>query len=117
MERDQPVRVIFFETEAGNEPVRQWLKALTKEDKKAIGEDILTVQFSWPIGKPLVDNLGDQIWEVRSRLKNRIARTLFTVHEEEIILLHGFIKKERKTPKSDLDLARKRKSIYLSSYE
>lgn len=103
---------MFFKTETGNEPVREWLKELPKEDRKAIGEDILTVQFAWPVGKPLVDSLGNGIWEIRSKLKDRIARTLFIVVDEEIVLLHGFIKKERKTPKTDLDLGNKRKKQY-----
>ena len=117
MKAARPFQVAFFKTEAGNEPVREWLKSLTHEEKKIVGEDIKTVQFSWPIGKPLVDNLGDQIWEVRSRLSNRIARTLFIVVNEEIVLLHGFIKKDRKTPVEDLRLAKKRKSTYMSGYE
>jgi len=117
MKAARPFQVAFFKTEAGNEPVRVWLKSLTHEEKKIVGEDIKTVQFSWPIGKPLVDNLGDQIWEVRSRLSNRIARTLFIVVNEEIVLLHGFIKKDRKTPVEDLRLAKKRKSTYMGGYE
>ena len=106
----RPIAVRFFRTEAGNEPVREWLKSLTKEDRKAIGEDILLVQYRWPIGKPLVDHLGDRIWEIRSRLKNTIARTLFTIHEKQIILLHGFIKKTQRTLHNELELAHKRKA-------
>ena len=117
VERDQPIQVVFFRTEAGNEPVREWLKDLSKEDRKIIGEDIKTVQYSWPVGKPLVDNLRQQIWEVRSSLRGRLARTLFTVYEREIILLHGFIKKARKTPSEELKLANKRRSIYVRNYE
>jgi phage-related protein len=113
MKAKRPLKVVFFKTETGNEPVREWLKALSKEDCKVIGTDILTVQYAWPVGKPLVDNLGDGIWEVRSRLDNRIARTLFAVVDEEIVLLHGFIKKQQKTPQDELDLAKKRKKQYL----
>ena len=113
MKSERPLNVVFFKTETGNEPVREWLKELPKEECKTIGTDILTVQYAWPIGKPLVDNLGDGIWEVRSRLGNRIARTLFAVIDEEIVLFHGFIKKQWKTPKDDLDLAKKRKRQYL----
>jgi len=115
MKAERPLNVVFFKTEAGNEPVREWLKALTKEDCKIIGTDILTVQFAWPVGKPLVDNLGDGIWEVRSRLSNRNARTLFAVVDEEIVLLHGFIKKQQRTPQAELDLAKKRKKQYLQN--
>jgi phage-related protein len=93
----------------------EWLKALPKEDCKVIGADILTVQYAWPVGKPLVDNLGEGIWEVRSRLDNRIARTLFAMVSQEIVLLHGFIKKQQRTPQDELELARKRKRQYLQN--
>ena len=115
MKAERPLRVVFFQTDTGNEPVREWLRALPKEDCKTIGADILTVQYAWPAGKPLVDNLGNGIWEVRSRLDNRIARTLFAVVSQEIVLLHGFIKKTQKTPDDELDLAKKRKRQYLQN--
>lgn len=102
----------FFRTENGNEPVREWLYSLSKEDRKIIGNDILKVQYSWPIGKPLVDNLGHGLWEVRSRLNDRIARVIFYIAEQYIILLHGFIKKTQQTPAQELQLARKRKNIH-----
>jgi phage-related protein len=106
---------VFFRTESGREPVREWLKDLPKDERKMIGEDIMTVQFRWPLGMPLVDHLGSGIWEIRSRLANRIARTLFFVHEGEIILLHGFIKKTQKTPNEDRALALRRKNPYLKN--
>jgi phage-related protein len=115
MATERPLKVVFFRTGAGNEPVREWLKDLPKEDCKTIGSDILTVQYAWPVGKPLVDNLGGGVWEVRSRLNNRIARTLFAVVDEEIVLLHGFIKKQPKTPRQELDLAKQRKKQYLGT--
>ena len=114
MKAERPLKVVFFQTATGNEPVREWLKSLPKEDCKIIGADILTVQYAWPVGKPLVDNLGDGVWEVRSRLDNRVARTLFAMVDQEIVLLHGFIKKTQKTPDDELDLAKKRKRQYLS---
>ena len=117
MKAQRPLNVVFFKTEAGNEPVREWLKDLPKEDRKDIGTDILTVQYAWPIGKPLVDSLGGGIWEVRTGLGNRIARTLFALVDEEIVLLHGFLKKQQKTPPDDLALAKKRKKQYLQNYE
>jgi len=74
-----------------------------------VGSDIKAVQFGWPLGLPLVDSLGDGLWEVRSRLPTRIARTIFMVRSGTIILLNGFIKKTRTTPKTELDIARRRK--------
>ena len=102
------LRVVFYKTETGNEPVREWLKSLPREDRKTMGEDIKTVQFGWPLGMPVVRKLDKHLWEVRSRLHNRIARILFTVEDDVMVLLHGFIKKSQKTPRSDLELAKKR---------
>jgi phage-related protein len=106
---------VFFRTETGREPVREWLQDLPKPERKIIGIDIMTVQFRWPLGMPLVDYLGSGIWEIRSKLPNRIARTLFFEHEGEIVLLHGFIKKTRKTPNEDRALALQRKNAYIKS--
>ena len=99
----------FYRSDSGREPVREWLKSLDLADRKVIGEDIKDVEFSWPIGMPLVDSLGRNLWEVRSRLPHgRIARVLFCVVAGQMVLLHGFIKKTQKTPKPDIDLALKR---------
>lgn len=106
---------VFFRTETGREPAREWLQDLPKEERKVIGVDIMTVQFRWPLGMPLVRNLGSGIYEIRSRLPTRIARTLFFEHTGEIVLLHGFIKKTKKTPKEDRALALQRKNAYLKS--
>lgn len=92
----------------GNEPVREWLKNLTREEKKIISEDIKTVQFGWPLGMPLIRKLESNLWEVRSNLKNRIARVLFTIIDGTMVLVHGFIKKSQKTSQDDINLAKKR---------
>ncbi len=100
--------VAFFRTETGREPVREWLKSLLREERRIIGEDIKTVQFGWPLGMPLVRKLDKDLWEVRSRLPDRIVRIIFTTGERRMILLHGFIKKSQKTPKGELQLAKTR---------
>ena len=100
----------FYQLSSGREPVREWLKTLDEDDRRAIGEDIKDVEFSWPIGMPLCRPLGKGLWEVRSDLAGgRIARVLFCTAHGQMVLLHGFIKKTQKTPDADLELARKRK--------
>jgi len=107
VKRNKKIPAVFFCTESGNEPVREWLLSLMKVDRKVIGDDIQTVQYGWPIGMPLVDSVEKGIWEVRTKLDKRIARVLFTPHENQLVLLHGFIKKTQ-TPKADKALARNR---------
>ena len=102
------LQVVFYRSSLGNEPVKVWLKSLSLEDRKTIGEEIKLVQLGWPIGMPLVRNLRGGLWEIRIRLVNRIARVVFAMYECNIVLLHGFIKKQQETPKADLQLAVKR---------
>jgi len=103
------IPAFFYQSESGNEPVREWLKALDDDDRRIVGEDIATVEFGWPIGMLLCKPLGSGLHEVRSSIaSNREARVIFTVRDERMILLHGFIKKSQKASKSDLDLAKKR---------
>ena len=108
------ITVRFYKSESGNEPVREWLKGLSKDDKTIIGEDIKTVEFGWPLGMPLVRKLDRALWEVRSNITNKeIARVFFTVKDDVMVLLHGFKKKTQKTPDNDLKIAKERRDKVL----
>ena len=103
------VHAVFYRTERGSEPVRDFILELPREDRRVIGNDIATVEYGWPVGKPTCAPLGSGLWEVRSSLTtNRIARVIFTLHDGQMILLHGFVKKTQKTPQDDLAIARRR---------
>lgn len=105
--------IVVFYKEAGSssEPVREWIKALNKKEKKIVGHDLLVLQYNWPLGMPLVKNFGKGIWELRSTLGNRIARIFSVQSQDKIVLLHAFIKKTQKTPERDLELAQKRAKL------
>lgn len=90
------LQVVFYRTNAGSEPVREWLKGLDKEERKTIGEDIKTVQLGWPLGMPLVRKVDKGLWEVRIQLDRKIARVLFTAYGGMMVLLHGFVKIHKK---------------------
>ncbi len=98
----------FYRTQSGHEPVRDWLRDAGKEVSKTVGSDILTVQWSWPVGKPLVDGLGGGLYEIRSTQERTEYRVFFCIAASKLVLLHGIVKKARTTPKADLGLARKR---------
>jgi|SRR5712691_2088525 len=109
-DRPRKMPVVFYRTQAGAEVVRNWLRSLDEGDRNAIGQDLMRVQFRWPVGMPLCRAMGDGLWELRSDLpSNRIARVLFSAQQGNLLVLHGFIKKTQKTPDEDLSLARKRK--------
>jgi phage-related protein len=99
----------FYCTASGNEPVRAWLKGLDETDRRIIGRDIAIAEFGWPVGMPVCRSLGSGLYEIRSDLaKGRIARVVFCVAKKQMVLLHAFIKKTQKTPKSEIDLATRR---------
>jgi hypothetical protein len=98
----QRIPAIFFRTEAGGEPVRDWLKSLSLEDRKRIGEDIKTIEFGWAIGLPVCKAMGDGICEVRTNLGQNSACTFLyqqegadgpstRIHQEDAVDSgHGF---------------------------
>jgi phage-related protein len=109
-DRPPKIPVVFYKTPSGTEIVRIWLRSLDADDRNAIGQDLMRVQYRWPVGMPLCRAMGEGLWEVRSDLpSNRIARVLFSVLQGRLVVFHGFIKKSRQTPDEDLALARKRK--------
>lgn len=107
-DRKPLLSVAFYATAAGNEPVRDWLLALSRDDRRQVGVDIKTAQYGWPLGMPLIRKLEPGLWEVRSHIGDGLARVLFTVTGDRMVLLHGFVKKSQKTPTTDLKTAKQR---------
>jgi phage-related protein len=101
----------FYRTDSGNEPVRDWLKGLPAEVRKAIGDDVRFVQWQWPVGRPLVDGFGAGLYEVRTTHDKCAYRTLFGIEGGVMVLLHGFQKRTAKTPKGYVALARRRLGV------
>lgn len=102
------VPAIFFRTEAGHESVREWLRAMDREDRRRIGEALKTVEFGWPVGMPVCRPMRGGLHEVRADLAgNRTARLFVYIDRlQRLVILHGIVKKTRKTPAADLVLAR-----------
>ena len=107
---EKAILAVFYQSPGGSEPVREWLKARPPQDRKTLGLDIATVEYGWPLGLPLCRSLGNGLWEVRSGIGDgKIARVIFCTMNDQMVLLHGFVKKTRKIPDKDLRLALKRK--------
>jgi len=108
-DRPDPIALVFWQSHAGREPVREWIRGLGKEDRRVIGFDLRLVQFGWPIGMPLCRVLGGGLWELRSNLgAGRISRVIFAFNGGKLVLLNSFIKKTPKTPLAELELAKSR---------
>ena len=97
----------FFRNANGTEPVRDWLKTLPKAVRVEVGADIRRVQMEWPVSKPLVDGLGERLYEVRTKVDRIQYRVLFCIVSSTMVLLHGFKKKARTAP-SEIAIGRQR---------
>ncbi len=104
------IETYFYQNNSGREPVREFLQEFSKEDKRIIGGDIKTIEYGWPIGMAVCKPLGNGLYEVRSTISSkREIRIIFYIRSNQMILLHGFIKKSQKTPDKELELSKKRK--------
>jgi phage-related protein len=110
MEEGKSLKVAFYRSLSGSEPVRDWIRSLSPADRHVIGCDLRLVELGWPVGMPLCRPLGGGLWEVRSKLSsNRICRVIFSTAGGRMVLLHAFFKATQKTPDAELRLARARK--------
>jgi phage-related protein len=104
-------QVEFYNTAAGNEVVKDFIRQHPRADMRVIGEDLMVLQLRHPVGPPLCKHLENGLWELRSSLPSRReARLFYFFHtkSQKIIVLHGFIKTTRTTPKKEIALAMQR---------
>jgi hypothetical protein len=81
-EQEPEIPVRFYRTEAGGAPVLDWLRGLDKDDRHAIGLDLMRVQFGWPIRRHWWEASKVVFGEVRSSLPSqRIARLILCFHD------------------------------------
>jgi phage-related protein len=66
-------------------------------------------EFGPALGKPHTAPMGGGLFEIRAKGKEGIGRAFFcAVKGQEIVILHSFIKKTQRTPKKELEKARRR---------
>lgn len=106
--------VEFYTLPDGRTPVREFLDSLSpKMRAKALTSLELLEEYGPQLREPWSKALGDGLLELRIKFSSDISRIFyFFVVGEHIVLTNGFIKKTRKTPKSELELARKYKAEY-----
>lgn len=83
--------------------MREFLrKQLTPAERTAVGKDIRTVEYGWPVGMPVCKDLKNGLLEVRTELDRKICRIQFAIYGSRMILFHGFIKKSPSTLRADM---------------
>ena len=107
--------VQFYEDDEGAEPVVAFLAALSRSNAQLaarVGAALLRLEDSRYHRSPLVEHLGDDLFEVRVSGKNSTRVLFFHGGERRVILVHAFLKKTQKTPKRDLAVALARKQRF-----
>lgn len=102
----------FYEDDKGNNPVEDFLSSLRKINNplaEQVAKGLVKLKNRAYHREPLSKYLELGLWELRIKSGSNILRIIYTFSKgKNIILLHGFIKKQQKTPINELKLARKR---------
>ena len=106
--------VDFYKEKNGNKPLGDFIRSLdTKIKAKVVANLHLLEEYGNRAREPLSKHLVDGIFEVRTIEGNIIVRILYFFDNDRIIIAtNGFVKKQQKTPKSEIDLAKWRREDY-----
>ena len=103
----------FYEDKDGKSPILEYIKALSKRTDKDSRINLKKIQDYFRVlqehgktaGEPYIKHLDGDIWEIRP-IRARIFFASWL--ENDFILLHHFrFKKTQKTPKSEIDKAKR----------
>ena len=108
--------VDFFKEDDGTKPVGTFIKSLDVKMKAKVVADLhLLEEYGNMAREPLSKHLEDDIFETRSKVGSDIVRILYFFDGNRIIIAtNGFVKKQKKTPRSEIELAKKRRRIHLA---
>ena len=107
--------VRFYRTASGNDVVLDFIRKLSERDRKVVGEDLLALQFGYPMGPPLCKPVRNGLWELRSSLPSgNEARLVYFFHSSSrfLIVVNAFIKKTQRMPPAEIELAERRMREY-----
>ena len=115
----QEFEIVFYKNDKGEKPVEDFLDSLSDKMRAKMLLSIRIVrEKGYQTRMPYSEELEDGIFELRAKVGSDISRVLyFFVVGRKIILTNGFIKKTQKTPKSEIELAKKYRADYLSREE
>ena len=107
--------VEFYEDTYGHKPIEDFLLALDlKMRAKLLGILKILEEKGNQLREPYSKHLEDGIFEIRGKIGSDITRVLYFFYcDGKIILTNGFIKKTKKTPAKELQLAKKRRAEYM----
>lgn len=110
------MKIYFFETNAGNSPIKRFIDKLPDEDQARFLEVIEEVEnYGLNAARLIFKPLEGKLWEIKFKTSRQGFRILYILLENDLMIwLHAFSKKTNKTPKKELEIARKRMKEVLS---
>lgn len=111
--------IVYYEAANGHCPVQDFIDARRDRDQAKTLSWIAQLETEGPnLPRPYADLLEDGIHELRVKLSGDQVRILyFFCFRDFIVLTHGFVKRTRRVPQSEIDLARKYRTDFLSRYD
>jgi phage-related protein len=106
--------VEFYELSDGEKPIKKFLDSLdAKMRSKAVSSLTILAEFGNTLREPYSKAMGNGLFELRIKFAGDITRIFyFFCVDNRIIITSGFVKKTRKTPTSEIELALKYKMDY-----
>jgi len=113
-----PWRVVFYEDTIGHSPVWEFIFSLSeKHQAKIVRAFELLEEFGLRLGAPYVRSLSGhrKLWELRVDVGRSTCRVFYFAHTgQRFVMLHGFRKKTRKTPRQEIEMAERRMQDFLN---
>ena len=107
--------IVVYERENGSIPFMEFLGSLSPKMKAKILRDLdLLEEKGNTLREPYSKHLEDGIFELRTKLASDIMRSLYFFFEgNRIVITHGFVKKQEKTPPSEILRAKEYRADWL----
>lgn len=115
----QEFEIVFYDKPDGSEPVKEFLLSVDDKMRARMMRTIeLLAKNGTALRMPYSEHIVDGIFELRAKAGSDISRVLyFFVIGKRIVLTNGFVKKTQKTPKNEIELAKKYRNEYLNREE
>lgn len=108
--------IIFYDKPDGSEPAMEFILSLNDKMQARVLRTIKLLQENGTeLREPYSKHLVDGIFEIRAKVGSDLSRILyFFVVGHKVVITNGFVKKTQKTPKNEIDLAKKYRNEYLN---
>ena len=108
-------QIIIYSKESGENPFRDYLLSLPPKMKaKVLWAIELLEEKGTELREPYSSSMGDGLFELRIKFGSDIVRCIYFFHKGQIIILtNGFTKKTDKTPKKEVEKAKRYRADWI----